>query len=198
MKVRWNERLRLPKPSLFWLLMRFVMSLAQTMALPFLTVFFLNQLALTPSKATFIVSLSSLAIMLFTLIGNALNETFGHKRMYIVTLSVLILTFIGYATLTNYVVLCAIAVIEGMAWAVNYPLNQTFLTQVTPDDQLERVFGYNHWVNSISRMNCPVIGVSLGAGKSPFPLYLLALVFMLVLPFAIGFLRRLDAAQIKN
>jgi hypothetical protein len=38
--------------------------------------FILNQLALTPPKATFIVSLSSFAIMLFTLIGNALNETF--------------------------------------------------------------------------------------------------------------------------
>ena len=82
----------------------------------------------------------------------------------IFTLSVLILTFIGYATLTNYAFLCVVAVIEGMAWAVNYPLNQTFLTQVTPDDQLERVFGYNHWVNSISRMIGPVIGVSLGAG----------------------------------
>ncbi|MGY0694865.1 MFS transporter [Virgibacillus sp. FSP13] len=106
----------------------------------------------------------------------------GKRKAYVASLVIPAFCFIGYGMIHDYIALCIISFINGLSWAIYGPANRSLLSDYAPDDKLERIFGYNYWLFTVSGALGPLIGVSLEAGKTALPLYIFAAALLLLAP----------------
>lgn len=169
---------RLGTPTVALLTASFVVALTRFSSLAFLTVYLTARTNLSLAQVGFVVGLGPLASFVLSLPGGALADRLGVRRVLLVALSLAAPCLVGYAFVSSFGALCAVALVAGLAWSLFNTTQRVLLSEYAPEAQLERVYGLNYWTNNLGAVVGPALGLWLGGGQSPLPFVLFATVLL--------------------
>ncbi|MBO8173036.1 MAG: MFS transporter [Bacillaceae bacterium] len=165
----------IPGIILVLLVINLTISTARFMTYPFLAVYFKQTFDLTAVEVGFLIGLSPLSSMLFSVIGGRLSDVYGVKRMYSLAVLTAGVSLAFYGMADSYMILCVVSIILGMSWSVYNVSNQTLLAVNASEKNSSRVFSYNYWVFNLGGVVGPFLGVRfMNSGHSPLVLFLFA------------------------
>ena len=170
-----------PKIILVLLAVNFAISISKFMTYPFLAVYLKKSLSLTAVEVGFLIGVSPLSSMLFSIIGGRIADIYGVKKIYPISILVSGICLAFYGIINNYIILSVISIVLGMSWSIYNSTNQSLLSLYTSKKQLSKVFSYNYWVFNLGGVLGPIIGVRLtNSASSPLGLFIFSGVLLLV------------------
>lgn len=169
-------------PLSVWLLLIVggLVSLTRFMALPFLALYLHATLHYSVPLTGLVVGLGALSTLMFSFVLGPLPDRFGRVGLLVVSTGVGALSLVGYAESHALWAFIGLMAVQGMAYAVEGPALSALLTDLTPEHERVRVFGYSYWAVNVGAAIGPVIGAMIGAGHAPTPFLYAGLALMLV------------------
>lgn len=174
-------------PKIIWYLIitGLVISVTRFMSMPFLAVYFKNNLGFTSAKVGFLLGVTPFTSMIFSIIGGRLSDILGSKRTYILSLILSSICLISFILFSSYLILILVAAVSGIAWSLYNTSNQTLLSEYTSDKTVSNVFSYNYWVINLGGVVGPLLGVYLLNMSIILPFLIFSIVLILICIFYI-------------
>jgi len=159
-------------PRKFWLVVgvSFIDNIGGTMLFPFFSLYITWKFDVGMTQAGVILGIFSVFGMLGGMIGGALTDKFGRRKIILFGLifsafSTLLLGFVN-----DLAVLYPMAVVVGLLSSIAFPAHQAMLADLLPERQRAEGFGILRVVSNLSWIIGPVIGGFM-ANRSFFSLF---------------------------
>lgn len=162
------------------LFVTFIISLSRFMTMPFMIIYFKNNLDLTASQIGFLVGLSPLSSLIFGVFSGRIADKLGSFITLPISLLIPAIALIGYIHIHNFYLLCSLALISGISWSVYNAVNMTIITNLSIEENRETVFGYNYWFFNLGAIAGPSLATYFGAGESALVIYLFSITLVLI------------------
>jgi len=165
-----------------------IMSLANSITIPFLAVFLRRELGLDPATIGLVIGSSVLFSIAAGFLGGTLSDLLGRTPILIAGLLGVIASFIGFALAENLTAVFAWNAVMALSTSSFGPVVKALLGDLLPAEARVRWFSYQYLSTNVGYAVGPLIGVALGlaggraaflAGAVLYGAYLTALAFTL-------------------
>ncbi|MBF0706624.1 MFS transporter (plasmid) [Alkalihalobacillus hwajinpoensis] len=182
LKMKFLSDLKtLPLTLKFMFALNFLVSFSKFMVIPFLAVFFKNDLSMSASEIGFLLGLTPLASMIFNLLGGRLSDVYGIKILYVISLFVSALTMALYGVSVNYLFLAFVSVFSGIGWSIYNSTNQALLSKFSPKELIQKTFNINYWFFNLGGVAGPLVGaILIGYSSFKTPLFSFAGILFII------------------
>ncbi|RFU62846.1 MDR family MFS transporter [Peribacillus glennii] len=166
-----------------------LVSLTTSMSVPFLAVYLDNHSGLGYSVIGIIIGAAPLAATFGGFLGGVLSDLFGRKKLMLISLVFLAITYFFITETGNPYLLTAISIFRGLSAAFFGTVSKTLMGDVIPPEKRYRVFSLKYFSTNLGYAVGPVAGVYFGIDGSSvaFPLTGFACLLYAIVLFA-GFM----------
>ncbi len=139
------------------------------MVMPFLALYMHIVTGSSPATVGLVIGLGSVSSLASSFLLGPLSDRLGRKPSLVAGSIVQLIGLVGFGYAHSVGAFAALQIFTGMSWAISGPAYQALLTDLTPEPRRVRVFGFNYWAMNIGAAIGPLLGASLGSGRSPLP-----------------------------
>jgi MFS family permease len=161
-------------PKKFWIVVgvSFVDLIGGTLLFPFFALYITQKFKVGMTQAGLILGLFSIFGLFGGMIGGALTDKFGRRKLILFGLIFSALSTLTLGTVNQFSVLIPLAVIIGLLSDVGGPARGAMIADILPEDQRQEGFGILRVVANMAWIIGPTIG-GFVADKSFFALFVM-------------------------
>ncbi len=176
-------------PSKFWLVVgvSFIDRVGGTMLFPFFSLYITWKFNVGMTQAGIVLGLFAAFGLVGNMIGGALTDKFGRRKLIIFGLVFSALSTLTLGLVTEFVVLYPLAIIIGLFSSIADPAHQAMIADLLPEKQRAEGFGVLRVVANFSWIIGPTIG-GFVANRSYFLLFVIDAVVSTVVAILFYFL----------
>ncbi len=176
-------------PSKFWLVVgvSFIDRTGGTMLFPFFSLYITWKFNVGMTEAGIVLGIFAAFGMVGNMIGGALTDKFGRRKLIIFGLIFSALSTLSLGLVTELVMLYPLAVIVGLLSNIAYPAHQAMIADILPEKQRAEGFGVMRVVANLSWIIGPTIG-GFVANRSYFALFVTDAVVSVIVAILFYFL----------
>ncbi|WP_282199048.1 MDR family MFS transporter [Collibacillus ludicampi] len=143
---------------------------AASMSLPFLAIYLLHTLGITPSLIGLTIGVGALASTIGGFVGGALSDRIGRKKVMMSALYTWGIVFIGFALASHLWMFILLSFLNGLCRSFFEPVSQALMADLTKPEKRLHVFSLRYMAINIGVTLGPLIGAYFGlvAGSLPF------------------------------
>jgi len=147
-------------PPLFWIIVvtLFIDSLGSTLLFPFFALYITQKFGVGMTQAGVLLGMSSLFGLIGSVIGGALTDKFGRRRLILFGLVFSALSSLLFGLASDVRLLYFLVVIVGLLSRVSTPAHDAMLADILPPDKRQEAFGITRVVFNYSW----IFGTALG------------------------------------
>ncbi len=171
-------------PRKFWLVVgvSFIDHVGGTMLWPFFSLYITQKFEVGMTEAGIVLGLFSIAGLVGQMIGGALTDKFGRRKLIIFGLVFSALSTLTLGFINSFSVLIPLAVVIGLLSDVAGPAHNAMIGDILPDHQRQEGFGIMRVVGNLAWIIGPTIGGFI-AGRSYLALFIIDAVFSCFVAF---------------
>lgn len=147
-------------PQLFWIVVgiSFIDGVGGTMLFPFFSLYITQKFNVGMTEAGIILGTFSLFGMFGGMIGGALTDRFGRRKLILFGLVFSALTTLMFGLVTNINVMYPIAVVVGLIGGLSGPAHNAMIADILPEEKRQEGFGILRVVGNFAWIIGPTIG----------------------------------------
>ncbi|HZW04606.1 MAG TPA: MFS transporter [Anaerolineaceae bacterium] len=178
-------------PQRFWAVVAvsFIDRVGGTLLFPFFSLYLTQRFQVGMTQAGVILGIFSIAGLFGGMIGGALTDKFGRRKLILFGLVFSALTTLALGTVNEFTLLYPLAVVTGLLSDMAGPAHAAMLADILPEKQRQEGFGILRVVGNMAWIIGPSIGGFI-ANRSFFALFaidaavscVVALLFFLMIP----------------
>lgn len=159
-------------PRAFWpvVAVSFIDGIGRTLLLPFFALYVTQRFNVGATQAGLVLGMFSVSGLLGSMVGGALTDRIGRKKLIIVGLVCSALTTLALGLVNEMRWLYVVALVSGLFGEMAGPAHQAMIADILPEKQRQEGFGILRVVNNLTWIVGPSIG-GLLAGWSFFYLF---------------------------
>jgi MFS family permease len=171
-------------PRKFWLVVgvSFIDHVGGTMLWPFFSLYITQKFAVGMTEAGVVLGLFSIAGLFGQMIGGALTDKFGRRKLIIFGLIFSALSTLTLGFVNSFSVLIPLAVFIGLLSDIAGPAHNAMIGDILPDHQRQEGFGIMRVVGNLAWIIGPTVGGFI-AGRSYLMLFIIDAVISCVVAF---------------
>lgn len=194
MLAKYLERLRKVYnefPKAFWPVVgvSFVDGIGRTLLFPFFALYITERFGVGATQAGLVLGAFSIFGLLGSVIGGALTDRMGRKKLILFGLIFSAITTLSLGLVDRFELLYVLAAVIGIFGDIAGPAHQAMIADILPEEQRQEGFGILRVVGNLTWLVGPTIGGFL-AGRSFFYLFItdavisciVALLFFIYIP----------------
>ncbi|WP_127500354.1 MFS transporter [Actinoplanes solisilvae] len=165
-----------------------IMSLANSVTIPFLAVFLRKDLGLEPGMIGFIIGSSVFFSIFAGFVGGSLSDLLGRARLLVVSLLGVMGSFLGLYFSDGVLAVFVFNATLALSSSSFAPVGKALLSDLLPRERRAKTFSYQYMATNMGYAVGPVVGAAVGlaggraaflAGAVGYGLYLVGLVAVL-------------------
>jgi MFS family permease len=160
-----------------------LVTLTNSMSMPFLAIYLSQTTELGISEIGLIIGAGPLAGTVGGFVGGVLSDLLGRRKLMILSLLVLALSYLGFVSTDNPAMLLVISILRGLANSFFGTIAKAMMGDLTPEEKRFRVFANRYMAVNLGFSVGPMIGAFLGIGGSTIAFTMAAAVYVL---YAVG------------
>lgn len=131
-------------PALFWIVLGtlFIDSIGSTLLFPFFALYITQRFQVGMTQAGVLLGMSSLFGLIGSVIGGALTDKFGRRRLILFGLTFSALSSLSFGLAWDIKMLYFLIVVVGLLSRVSYPAHEAMLADILPESKRQEGFGY--------------------------------------------------------
>jgi MFS family permease len=147
-------------PRLFWIVVAvsFVDGVGGTLLFPFFALYITQKFGVGMMQAGILLGMSSLFGLVGSMVGGALTDKFGRKRLILFGLVFSAISTLGFGLVNNFVALFPLVIVVGLLSSVAQPAHQAMIADILPEKQRQEGFGILRVVGNFAWIIGPTIG----------------------------------------
>lgn len=147
-----------------------IMSLANSVTIPFLAVFLRKELGLEPGMIGFIIGSSVFFSIFAGFVGGSLSDLLGRTRLLVISLLGVIGSFVGLYFSHDVPAVFAFNATMALSSSSFGPVGKALLSDLLPPQRRVKVFSYQYMATNMGFAVGPVVGAAVGlaGGRSAF------------------------------
>jgi MFS family permease len=147
-----------------------IMSLANSITIPFLAIFLSRSLELSPATIGLVIGSSVFFSIFAGFLGGTLSDIFGRAPMLLASLLGVVVAFSGFYLAEHVAVVFACNALMALSTASFNPVAKALLSDLLPAGDRVRWFSYQYLVFNVGFAVGPLLGVFLGVsgGRGAF------------------------------
>ena len=147
-----------------------IMSLANSITIPFLAIFLTRELDLGPATIGLVIGSSVFFSIFAGFLGGTLSDIFGRAPVLLASLLGVVVAFFGFSLAEHVVVVFACNALMALSTASFSPVAKALLADLLPANDRVRWFSYQYLVFNVGFAVGPLLGVFLGVsgGRGAF------------------------------
>lgn len=147
-------------PNTFWVLVisSFIDRLGGTMVMPFFALYITGRFNVGMTQAGILLGMFSLSGFVGNLVGGALTDKFGRRKMVIFGLVVSALTSISMGLVSEFDIFYLLVIFVGWFSNIAGPARQAMVADLVPEEKRAEGFGILRVVTNISWVIGPAVG----------------------------------------
>ena len=159
-------------PRLFWVIVlaRFIDALGGTILFPFFALYITQRFGVGMAEAGVLLGMSSLFGLFGSMVGGALADRFGRRRLIVSGLVLSALSSLLFGLANDFNVLYPLVIVVGLLSSLAYPAHDAMLADILPEKKRQEGFGILRVVFNYAW----IFGTALGgfiAARSFFALF---------------------------
>ena len=159
-------------PRLFWIIVgtRFIDALGGTLLFPFFALYITQKFGVGMAEAGLLLGMSSLFGLFGSMVGGALADKFGRRRLIVFGLVLSALSSLLFGLANDIHVLYPLVIVVGLLSSLAYPAHDAMLADILPEKKRQEGFGILRVVFNYAW----IFGTALGgfiAARSFFALF---------------------------
>jgi MFS family permease len=178
-----------------------IMSLANSITIPFLAIFLSRQLRLDPATIGLVIGSSVFFSIFAGFLGGTLSDIFGRAPVLLASLLGVVVAFTGFYVAEHVIVVFACNALMALSTASFSPVAKALLADLLPTGDRVRWFSYQYLVFNIGFAVGPLLGVFLGVsgGRGAFLVGALSYaVYLTILASALRLAPAVNAARTET
>jgi MFS family permease len=178
-----------------------IMSLANSITIPFLAIFLSRQLQLGPATIGLVIGSSVFFSIFAGFLGGTLSDIFGRAPVLLASLLGVVVAFTGFYLAEHVIVVFACNALMALSTASFSPVAKALLADLLPTGDRVRWFSYQYLVFNVGFAVGPLLGVFLGVsgGRGAFLVGALAYaVYLTILASALRVAPAINAARTET
>ncbi len=192
-------------PRRFWLVVgvSFIDHVGGTMLFPFFSLYITQKFGVGMTQAGIVLGLFSIAGLVGQMIGGALTDKFGRRKLIIFGLVFSAVSTLALGFVSTYAMLVPLAIGIGLLSDIAGPAHSAMIADILPEHQRQEGFGIMRVVGNLAWIIGPSIG-GFVAGRSFLALFIIDAVISCIVAFLFYLLipetmpERHDAEQHEN
>ncbi|MQM24269.1 MFS transporter [Glycomyces albidus] len=145
-----------------------IMSLANSVTIPFLAVFLRRELGLEPAAVGLVIGSSVFFSIAAGFLGGTLSDHFGRVPVLLAGLAGVVVSFAGFALAEHLAAVVAANAALALSSSVFAPVGKALLGDLLPEDTRVRWFSHQYLATNAGYAIGPLLGVALGlSGARP-------------------------------
>jgi len=130
-------------PPLFWIIVvtLFIDSIGSTLLFPFFALYITQKFGVGLTEAGVLLGMSSLFGLIGSVIGGALTDRFGRRRLILFGLVFSALSSLLFGLAWNVKILYFLVVIVGLLSRISNPAHDAMMADILPEDKRQEAFG---------------------------------------------------------
>lgn len=159
-------------PRAFWpvVAVSFIDGIGRTLLFPFFALYVTQRFNVGATQAGLVLGMFSVSGLVGSMVGGALTDRIGRKKLILIGLVCSALTTLGLGLVNEMRWLYVVALISGLFGELAGPAHQAMIADILPEKQRQEGFGILRVVNNMTWIVGPSIG-GLLAGWSFFYLF---------------------------
>lgn len=144
----------------FWVLMltSFIDTLGSTMVIPFFALFLTQKFGVGLAQAGALMGIYSITGFVGSMIGGALTDRFGRRKIILIGLVLSALSSISFGVVNKFEVFYVLAVVVGIPSRMARPAFSAMIADLLPKEQRTEGYGIHRVVFNLAYVIGPVIG----------------------------------------
>ncbi len=178
------KKMFLEFPRKFWIVVgvSFIDHVGGTMLFPFFSLYITQKFNVGMTEAGIVLGIFSLAGLFGQMIGGALTDKFGRRKLIIFGLVFSALSTLTLGLVNEFAVLIPLAVVIGLLSDMAGPAHNAMIADLLPENQRNEGFGIMRVVGNMAWIIGPTIGGFI-AGKSFLALFIIDAVISCIVAF---------------
>ncbi|GAA4719337.1 MDR family MFS transporter [Brevibacillus fulvus] len=194
-----NNNFKQYHPFVYFLLLGTVLvSLASSMAVPFLAVYLASSLHLDAVTIGIILGAGPLTAMFGGFIGGTLSDLFGRKNFMILALSALGFVFVALTEVVNPVGLLLLSILQGLGSSFFGTISKALMGDLTPQHKRYRLFSTRYVAVNLGFSIGPMTGAFLGIAGSVTTFLATGILYFLYAVVLICLFRKYQVKEAKS
>jgi MFS family permease len=130
-------------PPLFWMVVvtLFIDSIGSTLLFPFFALYITQKFGVGMTEAGILLGMSSLSGLIGSVIGGALTDRFGRRRLILFGLVFSALSSLLFGLAWDVKILYFLVVIVGLLSRISNPAHDAMMADILPEDKRQEAFG---------------------------------------------------------
>lgn len=175
-----------------------ITTIARSMSFPFLAIYLTANTDLTPAMIGGIIGLGPLAGTFGGFIGGALSDFIGRKKVMVVALLGISLSFVGFTFTTLPWLLALLSVLNGLCGSFFQPVSKALMADLTDESKRVRIFSLRYWSVNIGFVLGPMLGALAGLSGSAILFLVAAGVYLLYPLVLLVLMKRFGVGEITQ
>ena len=161
-------------PRKFWVVVgvMFIDRIGGTLLFPFFSLYITQKFEVGMTQAGVILGLFSIFGLVGQMIGGALTDKFGRRKLILFGLVFSALSTLTLGLVNNYATLIPLAMLIGILSDISGPAHQAMMADILPEEKRQEGFGLMRVVANLSWIIGPTIGGFI-AGRSYLALFII-------------------------
>ncbi len=161
-------------PRQFWIVVgvSFIDRVGGTLLFPFFSLYITQRFQVGMTQAGLILGLFSIFGLLGNMIGGALTDKFGRRKLILFGLVFSALSTLALGMVTEFATLIPLAMVIGLLSDIGEPAQGAMIADILPEEQRQEGFGILRVVGNLAWIIGPTIG-GFVANKSFFALFVM-------------------------
>jgi len=161
-------------PRRFWLvvLVFFIDRLGGNMLWPFFTLYITGRFEVGMTQAGFVLGIFSAFGLIGNILGGALTDKFGRKKIILIGLVFSALSTLSLGLVSEFSMLLPLAIGVGLLSRISGPAHQAMVADILPEEKRQEGFGILRIMGNLTWIFGPIIG-GIIAGRSYFALFVI-------------------------
>ncbi len=161
-------------PRKFWVVVgvMFIDRIGGTLLFPFFSLYITQKFQVGMTQAGVILGLFSIFGLVGQMIGGALTDKFGRRKLILFGLVFSALSTLTLGLVNNYATLIPLAMLIGILSDISGPAHQAMMADILPEEKRQEGFGLMRVVANLSWIIGPTIGGFI-AGRSYLALFII-------------------------
>jgi MFS family permease len=170
-----------------------IMSLANSVTIPFLAIFLRRELSLEPAAVGLVIGSSVFFSIAAGFFGGTLSDLFGRVPVLLAGLAGVVLSFAGFAVAGHLAAVIAANAALALSSSVFAPVSKALLGDLLPEGTRVRWFSHQYLATNAGYAVGPLLGVALGLSGARIAFIAAAIVYGLYLAALAAAVRRTPA-----
>jgi len=161
-------------PRKFWVVVgvMFIDRIGGTLLFPFFSLYITQKFQVGMTEAGLILGLFSIFGLVGQMIGGALTDKFGRRKLILFGLVFSALSTLTLGLVNNYATLIPLAMLIGILSDISGPAHQAMMADILPEEKRQEGFGLMRVIANLSWIIGPTIGGFI-AGRSYLALFII-------------------------